>query len=77
MAQGTSDYILGVIWITVRIIWIQAFFKGSYSQIILGWILMIVQELSSLGGGLRSPSALVFYLFIFFLGGGGIAFAAA
>ena len=35
------------------------FFKGSYNQIILGWISMIVQELSSLGGGLRSPSALV------------------
>ena len=51
--------IVGVIWITVWIIWIQAFFKGSYSQIILGWILMIVQELSSLGGGLHSPSALV------------------
>ena len=42
MGQGTSDQILGVIWITVRIIWIQAFFKGSYSQIILWWILMIV-----------------------------------
>ena len=37
----------------------QGFFKGSYSQIILGWILMIVKELSSLGGGLRSRSALV------------------
>ena len=59
MGQGTSDSILRVIWITVWIIWMQAFFKGSYSQIILGWILMIVQELSSLGGGLRSPSALV------------------
>ena len=35
---------------------------------------MIVQELSSLGGGLRSPSALVFYLFIFFGGGGGDCF---
>ena len=35
------------------------FFKGSYSQIILGCILMIVQELSSLGGGLRCPSVLV------------------
>ena len=41
MGQETSDLILGVIWITVWIIWIQAFFKGSYSQIILGWILMI------------------------------------
>ena len=35
------------------------FFKGSYNQIILGLILMIVHELSSLGGGLRSPSVLV------------------
>ena len=35
------------------------FLKGSYSQIILGWILMIVQELSSLGEGLHSLSALV------------------
>ena len=35
------------------------FFKGSYSQIILWWILMIVLDLSSLGGGLRSLSALV------------------
>ena len=35
------------------------FFKGSYSQIILGWILMIGLEFSSLGGGLHSPSALV------------------
>ena len=59
MGQGTSDYILGVIWITICIIRIQTFFKGSYSQIIVGWILMIVQELSSLGGGLRSPSSLV------------------
>ena len=33
-------------------------FKGSYPQIILRWILKIVQELSSSGGGLRSPSAL-------------------
>ena len=48
---------------TVWIIWIQAFFKGSYSEIILGWILMIVQELSSLAGGLCSPSALVSYDF--------------
>ena len=31
----------------------QGFFKGSYSQIISGWILMIVPKLSSLGGGLR------------------------
>ena len=59
MGQGTSDSILGVIWFTVWIIWIQAFFKGSYSQIILGWILMIVQELSALGGGLPSPGACV------------------
>ena len=29
-----------------------AFFKGSYSQKILGWILMIVHKLSSLGGAL-------------------------
>ena len=36
-----------------------SFFKVSYSQIILGWILMILQELSSLGGGLRSLSSLV------------------
>ena len=55
MGQGISDSILGVIWI----IWIQAFFKESYSQIILGWILLIVRELSSLGGGMRSLSALV------------------
>ena len=41
MGQGKSDYILGVIWITVWIIWIQAFFKRSYSQIILQWILVI------------------------------------
>ena len=42
------------------------FFKGSYSQMILGLILMIVQELSSLGGGLRSLSALVIFCgFIF------------
>ena len=41
MGQGKSDYILGVIWITVWIIWIQAFFKRSYSQIILQWILAI------------------------------------
>ena len=41
------------------LIWIQAFFKGSYSQIILEWILMIVLKLSSLGGGLCSLSALV------------------
>ena len=59
MGQGTSGNILEVIWITVWIIWIQAFSKGSYSQIILGWNLMIVQELSSLGGGLHSSSALV------------------
>ena len=59
MGQETSDKILGVIWITVWIIGIQDFFKGSYSQIILGWILMIIQELSSLGGGLCSLSALV------------------
>ena len=56
MGQGTSDLILGVIWITVWIIWIQAFLKGSYSQIILGWILIIVL---SLGRGLHSLSALV------------------
>ena len=36
MGQGTSDSILGVIWITVWIIWIQAFLKESYNQIILG-----------------------------------------
>ena len=59
MGQGTSDKISVVIWITDWIIWIRAFFKGSYNQIILGWILMIVQELSSHGGGLHSPSALV------------------
>ena len=35
-------------------------FKGSYSQIILGWSLMIIKEFSSLGGGLHSPSALVY-----------------
>ena len=35
--------------------------KWDKEQVILGWILMIVQELSSLGGGLRSLSAL-FYL---------------
>ena len=38
-------------------------FKGSYSQIILGWILMIIQELRSLGGGLRSLSVLVINVF--------------
>ena len=40
----------------------SGFFKGNYNQIILGWILTTVQELSSLGGGLRSPSALVFQM---------------
>ena len=59
MRQGTSELISGVIWITVWIIWIGASFKEGYNQIILGWILMIVQELSSLDRGLRSPSALV------------------
>ena len=54
---------MGVTWI----IWIQAFFKGSYNQIILGWILMIVQELSSIGGGLRSPSALIYDVLPIFL----------
>ena len=39
-------------------------FKGSYSQIILGWILMIVQELSTLGGGLRSLRTLVYRFII-------------
>ena len=34
-------------------------FQGSYTQVILWWILMIIQELRSLGGGLRSPSAFV------------------
>ena len=37
--------------------------KFRYSQIILEWILMIVQELRSLGRGLHSPGALVQYLF--------------
>ena len=37
----------------------RLFKRKFYSQIILGWILMIVQELSSLDGGLRFPSALV------------------
>ena len=59
MGHETSDQILGVIWITVWIIWIQAFFKESYSQIILGWILMIIQELSPPDRGLHSLSALV------------------
>ena len=61
MGQRTSDSLLGVMWITAWIIWIQTFFEGSYSQIILGWILMIVQKLSSIGAGLRSLSALVSY----------------
>ena len=39
-------------------------FKGSYNQIILGWILMILQELSSFGGSLHSPSALVSIIFV-------------
>ena len=55
-----------MIWITVWIIWIWAFLKRSYNQIILGWILMIVQELSSLGGGLRSPSVLVVFFVCFY-----------
>ena len=36
------------------------FLKGTYSQIILGWFLMIVQELGSLGRCLHSPSVLVY-----------------
>ena len=43
------------------------FFKGTYSQIILEWILMIVKELSSLDGGLRSPSALVLFIFMLYI----------
>ena len=38
-------------------------FKGSYRQIISGWILMIVQELSSVGRSLHSLSALVLLYF--------------
>ena len=36
MGQGTSDEISGVIWITVWILWIQAFLKEN-NKIKEGW----------------------------------------